>query len=195
MISIELYDEITAKYGAYSSWAVWADAGDTPKSNIGDISIFELRSNPNLLSLLNPDVIMIGLNFSRNVCNGNFANFHDGRTQSQDFKIRYAFKNSKFYGAYMTDIIKNFEQKKSDQVVSYLKLNREFELQNVRLFEQEVADIGSINPLIIAFGNNSYNILYKHFGNKYRLVKIPHYSNYVSKEDYRKIVKNILYHF
>jgi hypothetical protein len=54
---------------------------------------------------------MVALNFSRTIENKAFVNFHDKRPQSQDYKIRYAFRNTEFYGAYMTDIIKGFEEK------------------------------------------------------------------------------------
>ena len=32
------------KYGHYASWAIWAEVGDTPKSNMGDLNIFEEKN-------------------------------------------------------------------------------------------------------------------------------------------------------
>src|SRR6476619_7206176 len=104
MISIEHYNEISNKYGEFASWAVWADEGEKSKSNIGDMRVFDLTENPDLLTQLNANVVMVGLNFSRKIAKETFVNFHDSRPQGQDYKIRYAFKNTKFYGAYMTDI-------------------------------------------------------------------------------------------
>ena len=92
----------------------------------------------------------------------------------------------------MTDIIKDFEEKISGNVISYLKGNREFERKNVKLFQQEISDLRSSNPLIIAFGNHVFNILDKHFRNKFRIVKVPHYSNHISKENYRAETEKIL---
>lgn len=192
MITKELYLSIAKQYGEFCSWAVWADQGAKPKSNIGDMNIFDIAKNPNLLAQLNPNVIMVGLNFSRNIIKEKFVNFHDSASEGQDYKIRYAFKNTKYYGAYMTDIIKDFEELISGKVVQYLRLNKEFELQNIRLFEQELLDLGAKDPLIIAFGTVTYEILYKHFRNKYRLIKVPHYSNYISKEDYKDEVAKAL---
>jgi hypothetical protein len=94
MVEIEHYLEIKEKYGLYASWAIWADAGDKPKSNVGDLRIFDLDYNPTLLEQLNPNVFMVGLNISRGVIEKTFGNFHDGRPESQDYKIRYAFKGS-----------------------------------------------------------------------------------------------------
>lgn len=65
MISKEHYIEIAQKYGHCASWAIWADSEDKPKSNIGDIRIFDLEYNPTILEYLNPNVIMVGLNLSR----------------------------------------------------------------------------------------------------------------------------------
>lgn len=192
MIEKEHYLEIAKKYGDFASWAIWADEGEKPKSNIGDIRILDLDYNPNILRQLNPDVIMVGLNFSRKFEKERFVNFHDKRPQAQDYKIRYAFKNTKYYGAYMTDIIKDFEEVISGEVVSYLKMNRGFEEQNAVFFKQELIDLKTNNPLIIAFGNHTYNLLDKHFKNKYRIIKVLHYSMHISKEDYKKEIERLM---
>ena len=187
------YIKIKEKYGEFASWAVWANEDIKPKSNIGDMDIFDLDKNPTLLETLNPNVIMVGLNFSRTIEKKAFVNFHDKRPQGQDYKIRYAFRDTEFYGAYMTDIIKDFEEKISGNVLQYLKDNKDFELINVKLFEQEIVDLESSDPLIIAFGNITFDILSKHFGHKYRIKKVMHYSQQISKENYKATVwKTIL---
>lgn len=188
MIGKEHYLKIAEKYGEFASWAVWVNEDIKPKSNIGDMSIFDLEKNPKLLETLNPNVIMVGLNFSRITEKEIFRNFHDKRPQGQDYKIRYAFQGTEFYGAYMTDIIKDFEEKVSGNVLSYLKKNKEFELKNVKYFEQEIVDLKCIEPLIIAFGNITYDLLKKHFGEIYKIKKVMHYSHQISKENYRASV-------
>jgi len=191
MIDKEHFWEISRKYGDCASWALWADEGIKPKSNIGDLNVFDIGSNPDILTQLNQNIIMVGLNISRRI-EYKFGNFHDRRPQSQDYKIRYAFKNTEYYGAYMTDVIKDFEQVISGDVVSYLKKNKTFEEQNISLFKQELVDLKSSNPLIISFGNDAFNILDKYFRHSFRIIKIPHYSNHISKEDYKKEVHRIL---
>jgi hypothetical protein len=188
MISKEHYLEITNKFGEFASWAVWADEGSKPKSNIGDMSIFDLNNNPGLLEILNPNVVMVALNFSRSVNKTPFINFHDSRPQGQDYKIRYAFRGTEFYGAYMTDIIKDFEEKVSGNVKAYLKENQKFELDNIELFKQEIAELKCADPFIIAFGNITYEILKKHFGESYRIQKVMHYSQQISKENYKDVI-------
>ena len=188
MISKEHYFDILNKYGEFASWAVWKEEGIKPKSNIGDMSIFDLNLNPNLLDILKPYVVMVGLNFSRSVLKTPFVNFHDARPRGQDYKIRYAFRETNYYGAYMTDIIKDFEEKVSGNVKSYLKINKNFELQNIELFQKEITDLKCSDPFIIAFGNITYDILKKHFGETFRIYKVMHYSQQISKENYKDIV-------
>ena len=61
MIDIQQFENIKQKHGSYASWAVWADASEKPKSNMGDVSYFK---NESVLSLLKNNVVMVGLNLS-----------------------------------------------------------------------------------------------------------------------------------
>ena len=103
------FELIKKKYGHYASWAIWAEVGDTPKSNMGDLNIFEEK---NILSKLKPNIILAGLNISkRDELKRPFENFHGPLGGA--YKIRCALKNSPFWGGYMTDIIKDFAEKAS----------------------------------------------------------------------------------
>ena len=62
MLDMQQFENIKQKHGRYASWAVWADASEKPKSNMGDVSHFK---NESVLSLLKNDVVMVGLNLSR----------------------------------------------------------------------------------------------------------------------------------
>ena len=90
-----------------------------------------------------------------------------------------------FWGAYMTDIIKSYEEKISGNLMKYLTTNKHFEKENVTKFEQELLDIGSHNPILIAFGNDSYSILKRNLKDKYTLYKVPHYSAFVKLDSLR----------
>ena len=106
MIDLNLFKRIKRKHGSYASWAVWALAGDKPKSNMSDWIRMDVDSNPGLLMPLKPGVTMVGLNFSRSERNhAPFGNFHDPSPHANDFKIRYAFQGTEYCGAYMTDVI------------------------------------------------------------------------------------------
>ena len=182
------YLEILKKYGDFASWAIWEEVGLTPKSNMDNMTVFDLKKNPKLLEIINPNVVMVGLNISKRI-EKPFSNFHGYIGGA--YKIRYAFWDTPYYGAYMTDIIKDFEQKISGTVSKHLRINKDFEKQNILLFEQELVDLKSNNPLIIAFGNDSFDILNRNFKNKFKIIKVSHYSNYVSKEHYRIEIGNI----
>ena len=191
MIDRAQFELIKMKYGHYASWAVWADEGEKPKDNVGDLSVFDIESNAGLLHQLNPGIILVGLNISRRI-EFLLANFHDARSTAIDYKIRYALKGSPFWGAYMTDIIKDFEQKVSGKLMSYLRTNKPFEDNNVEIFYNEMEDLRIDNPTIVAFGGDAYAILNRNFKNKFKIFKIRHYSDHISKEKYREEVKSIL---
>ena len=120
------------------------------------------------------------------------ANFHDARPQAMDYKIRYALKNSPFWGGYMTDVIKDFEQKASGKMMSYLRTDKEFEKENIKIFREEINDLGTNKPTIIAFGRDAHTVLKRNLKDEFKILKIPHYSNYTGKEKYRGEVKSIL---
>ena len=192
MVSQNEFNFIKSKYQYWSSWAIWADQGDTPKSNVGDLSVLDPNTNPKLLPTLNPNIALVALNISRGDITLPFGNFHDARSEATDYKIRYATNDTPLWGAYMTDIIKDFEEKISGKVKSYLRENRDFEKENVDFFVQELSDIGATNPTLIAFGNESYDILKRNLNNEFKIHKIPHYANYSSKEKYRMQIKEVM---
>jgi hypothetical protein len=182
------FELIKKKYGHYASWAIWANEGEKPKDNVGNLSVFDIKNNVELFHQLNPNIILVGLNISRRI-EIPLANFHDARSQAMDFKIRYALRDSPLWGAYMTDIIKDFEQKASGKMMAYLRTDKPFEEENVKVFREEINDLGIDNPTIIAFGRDAYSVLTRNFKNECKIFEIPHYSNYSSRERYRKELK------
>ena len=43
-MEIDRYHKVRDKHGLHSSWAIWAEETDTPKSNMADISFFDDES-------------------------------------------------------------------------------------------------------------------------------------------------------
>ena len=195
MITLKQFNDIKNKYGHCSSFAVWAEVGDTPKSNSGDLSVLDPDINKELLSILNVDVVLLALNgsftFDPEAEPEPFSNFHSYHPNQQDYKIRYAFKDSPYWGAYMTDIIKKYAEVDSTKTMEYLRRNKEYEQENIRLFEQELLDIGATNPTLIAFGNDVHNILTRNLKDKYKILKVPHYAHFINKDTYREIVQQL----
>ena len=178
-------EQIKNKYGNVSSWAIWTklEENQKPKYNMGDLSVFDNLEELNL----NPNIVLVGLNISgKGDLSRPFSNFHPNHHTNNDYKIRYALQDTIYWGSYMTDIIKDYEEVISGKVMSFLSKNKEFEKKNIELFEEELKDIGSNNPILIAFGNDSYKILHRNLKDKYTIYKVPHYSSYISKENFRK---------
>ena len=191
MITREKFDSIKEKYGRVASWAIWAHEDEEPKSNMGDLTVLDPEINKNLLSELNPNVVLVALNFSEDVNHKPFENFHAGG-KFQDYKTRYALRDSPYWGGYMTDIIKNQPEKNSDELVKYLKTHPDEVQSNVESFRQELRDIGA-NTKLVAFGKAVHDILKKNLP-EFEIVKIPHYAaqNYNNKDEYRKLVRQLI---
>lgn len=187
MIVLNQYELIREKHGKYASWAVWAEASDKPKSNMGDMTIF---GDNLMLHLLKSNVLMVGLNLSRFTPSDLLRNFHDPSPSGQDYKIRFAFRDTEYYGAYMTDIIKGVVEVDSKNIPKHLKENPGVLAESIEIFRQELRDLGAAAPLILAFGRISYEIIKeKLLPTEYgKLVRLTHYSHQISKEKYRETV-------
>ena len=181
-----MFDRIKEKHSGYVSWAVWAAATKGPKSNIGDLSILAPDRNPYLLDVLRSDVIMMGLNLSRHLPRP-LGNFHDPRPEGQDYKIRFAFAGTPFYGAYMTDFVKGVVMLKSGNLMRHLAKSPSLIAENVAQLLGELDDLNSAAPTVIIFGADAHLLAAKHIPvTRYsRLVRVTHYSHHISKVDYR----------
>ena len=189
MILQNQYELIREKHGEYASWAVWAEASDKPKSNMGDMAVF---ADNLVLPLLKTNVLMVGLNLSRFTISEPFRNFHDPSPSAQDYKIRFAFRDTEYYGAYMTDIIKGVVEVDSKTIPKHLKENPGVLADSLKIFRHELRDLGASSPLILAFGRMAYDILKENlsFTDYGKLIRLTHYSHQISKEKYREAVLN-----
>jgi len=189
MIEAARFEHIKQRHGAYASWAVWAPAGASPKSNIGDLGIFDRRANPSLLDTLKPHVAMVGLNISR-VFSDPFQNFHDRNPRANDFKIRFAFTGTPYYGAYMTDVIKGMPVVDSALLLKHLKMAPAILSESITLLRQELEDLGATRPLLLAFGGATHTLLADRLprGDYSQLIRLTHYSQWMAQDLYRETV-------
>jgi hypothetical protein len=153
---------------------------------MGDLSVFETDA---VLSLLNPNVVMLGLNLSKAIKLPTFGNFHAGGF-AQDYKTRYAFQGSIYYGAYMTDFIKVLQEMDSSKAIKYLDAHADLLAESLRIFRDEMKDLGNSQPVILAFGDRAYELAGRHLRpEEYsRLIRLPHYSRRINKADYKELV-------
>ena len=190
-MNLDIFNNIKNQYGECGSWAIWGNEKNTPKSNIGDLSVLDPKLNKELLTQLKPEYVFVGLNFSTIENVTPLSNFHSSSSNAQDYKIRYALKNTKYWGSYMTDIIKNFEEKHSNLMMEALNKDRDLEIKNINIFLQELETLNVKNKQIIAFGGDSYKILKRNLGDKFNIQKITHYAHFINKENYRKELLNL----
>ena len=66
------------------------------------------------------------------------------------------------------------------------------EEDNINLFREEIKDLEVCKPRIVSFGNDTYKILSRSLSTEYDIVEIPHYSHYISKENFKKQVDAVL---
>lgn len=176
---------IRAKYGGVASWALWST---TQNSDTSDTSIFELSQSNSNLGRLHSNVVFVALNISGQI-KIPFGNFHGGK---RDFMLRDAVKDTPLEGAYMTDLIKNYEDKNATSVVRYFKGHpSEFE-QHVINFLEEVRDVCTTkDPALIALGNGVFELLTK-ANIDLHVHKLTHYSATISKLKYRDEVLRLV---
>lgn len=191
MVTEAQFQKSIDQFGHFASWAVWAEVGDKPKSNIADLKVLDPIQNTDLLNILHGHYILVGLNISRPI-ERKLGNFHDPRPMATDFKIRYALKGTKYWGSYMTDVIKDFEEKASGKMMNYLSQNKDFEHQNIQTFLKEIEVLEFKNPKLIAFGKDSEKILNRNLKSHFEIIGIPHYACQTGKEKYRQQVLSIL---
>lgn len=195
LITKSSYNKLEKLYGDVSSWAIWKEPDEKPKSNTSDMSVFD---DENILDKLNDKYVFVGLNASsthgerRDGKYSSWLNFHSDYAYQQDYKLRYALLNTKYWGGYITDIIKKYPEVDSSKVKVYLKNNPEVVESNIKDFINELNILSKDKPILIAMGGYSFEILDKYLSDEYKIVKIMHYSSQISKEEYRKQVLDVL---
>lgn len=194
MLTNQNYQTMKEKYGDVGSWAIWNRAGSTVKSNTDSMTWVQ---DPDLLLKINTGFVFVGLNGSstHGEQNGHFnnswSNFHSGYSYQNDYKLRFALQDTRYWGSYITDVIKHHSEVDSAKVKRYLKNHPEVIKDNIRVFEEELSYLGD-KPVLVAMGGEAYRILKQHLSDRYRIVQIIHYSFTISKEDYRRKVLEVL---
>lgn len=196
MISREQYNKLI-QYSDASSWAVWGEAEEgsikSGTANVDMLDISNYSDEKELLSVLNCDYVLVGLNAAVHSDTDKrkeaWSAFHsDDNIRQKDYKLRYALKGTCLWGSYITDALKGYPETDSSQVIKDLKDNKMKVLfdKSIEDFNKELEILG--NPVIIALGNASYKIVKKYFNEKYRIIKITHFSYFIGQEKYKERV-------
>jgi len=185
-VSRERFEAIRRGWGAVGSWAVWADAvpGAGVKDGIGDLSVLDPDVNPDLLSTLTPDVVMVGINGSGPPDAEPWRNFHDPSPRANHFKLRHAYRDTPYWGAYLTDAFKGIAAYGASRTIAHLRARPDVVDSQLRALRRELAALGCEDPLLIVFGGDVFGLLQERLTG-FRMVRVPHYAHFLSKEAYR----------
>ena len=135
------FDELAAKYGWCSSWAVWDPAYPEDAAIIAN-HVAELKTS----------VVLVALNISREIRN-DWQNFH-GHLGEHARKLMYAFNESPYRGAYMTDLIKGEVEPNADRLMAKVRSGKIDLCKHVNAFNAEMSHVGvHKHSLFILFGD------------------------------------------
>ena len=172
MLTPEKLEQIGERYGQYASWAIWN------ASDINDTSMIEAQPHE-----LRTDVVMVGLNVSADISGRRWTNFHAGRN---DHKLTMAFNESRFRGAYMTDIVKSLVMVKATDVMKGIRRGDVNIAEHAETFREEMRFIGEDRErLFFLFGRDAVSIFEKHLARSFpNFVRCEHFACYRKKEDW-----------
>ncbi len=160
-----LFEQLEMKYAQHGSWAVW-NSGDPEDTTV-------IREN---LADLKTSVVMVALNISR-ALSRQWQNFH---SRDHARKLMYAFNQSPYRGAYMTDLIKGYVEPSSARLQKELLSGELHILSHVETFYDEMKNLGTNNhTLFILFGGQVTKLFNTHLAETYpNRISCPHYSMY-----------------
>jgi hypothetical protein len=197
----EYFLQLKNEFGKYGSWALWDEDG----------GIENIIKDKELISLIKPNIIFMGLNASRDLRdNIDWANFHFHKNiKNQSWRREHCRKLANvlseaefacFSGSYMTDVIKTKYDSNSGDLSKAIKEDESIITENAKLLIQEIKLLSKISGLdkiiVICNGNKCFDITSQLY--KGRIFKIWHYSAYQLgwegvkeriRQDLREIIK------
>ena len=175
MGDIANYGELKKEFGEYASWAIWAD-GEIHTDGIGDWSVL---TDENILCKANTSYVFVGLNAADHDQKTElvpWCNFHSKDSKQKDYKLRCALQGTKYWGAYMTDIIKGYTETDSAKVMAFVKNEPQKYAEHIERFRKEMQLLAGDNkPVLIAMGNAAYKLM-RPLRKEFAIAKIPHYA-------------------
>jgi len=184
MVSQLVFDSVKDQFHDVASWAVWAEVGARAKSNMHNLDVLDPAKNPELLNVLHTNFVLLGLNISHRI-EYPLGNFHIDKPTGPAYKIRYALKGTPLWGAYMTDVIKNFAEPISGNMLAYLRQHPDFAQANIQQLRYELAVIEATHPVLVTFGSITHTLVQQHFAHEFRILPLPHYAEHSSQQVYR----------
>jgi len=187
-MELDRFNLIRKRYGKLASWATWSPQNDLEdaRSGIGDLSIFDPQNSKNVIRDLHTDFVLVALNVSHEDEGvSDWRNFHSNYHRNTDYKLRRMLSGTKLWGAYITDIFKNFPEPNSRLVLKYCKEHPDELSSQVETFRDEMELVCSGQTVLIAFGDIVFKILSDNLSKEFVVHKIPHYASMKTVADMR----------
>ncbi|MDR2096635.1 MAG: hypothetical protein LBP76_14125 [Treponema sp.] len=147
----ECYRAIKKKYGHWGSWALWDPADPY------DPAIIERN-----IRRLGTAYVFAGLNVSRDLTGlPPWKNFHLRHRGSRERRLSCVLSGSVYEGSYMTDIIKDYPEANSGEVLAWIRKNPKKLEENIKIFLAELAFLEKKLKKIFVFGRAAAGI-FKH---------------------------------
>lgn len=115
-------------------------------------------------------------------------NFHAGRN---DFKLRYALQGTRYWGSYITDAIKDYQETNSGEVEKTLRKDPKRVDENLKGLREELELLGG-KPVLVALGYAAEKNLRRMRSEGHEVVSILHPARYIGKKEYRDRVLEVL---
>ena len=128
----------------FSTWAIWND------SNIKDLSLINLEN----ADCLKPNIVFVALNFSYKLPK-NWAYWQNIHNVNRLYELLHG---TRFEGAYITDIVKDYPFSKSEKVQEEIENNKDRRDRNIRWFFEEMNLLGANSIEIYLFGKIAEDI-------------------------------------
>lgn len=194
-MSKETFEKLK-EFDKVASFALWANPNGTVSydddasvdtNNVGDMTVL---SDEKILGKAIEGIVTVALNASehddrKDGYTGPWAMFHSDYEYQKDFKIRHAIVNTPYEGCYMTDLIKNYPKKNSDELKEHLAAHPEVVAENIETLKRELSYF-SEKPILVAFGRYTEEKLRKYLGDEYIVVYVPHYAHYINSQKLRQ---------
>lgn len=166
----EQYEILKEKFGHIASFTIWSSPIHGEKSNTSNL---ELLEKEDLNSYIQTSYVFVdyksstGYNQRRDGKNIAWMNFHSDKARQNDYKLRYALKDTPLWASYITPLCKEHSME-----------------ENLRILTEELSYFE--NPTLIALGGNVYKELRSHFQDQYKIIVIKHPSFEIKLDEYRQ---------
>jgi len=151
-----------------ASWAIW------DSKNLKNTKFIE---EDEYINKLNPNIVFVGLNFAgtdndhqKDSTWDSWQNFHSDRIM--DKRIFNAFSETKYEGAYMTDIIKYSATSNAETLWQKIK-NGEINITlQLKMFVEEISVLNTDSIELYLMGNDPYKIYERYFMERFEFRSI-----------------------